>query len=124
MYSFHWETSDGVEKKYFIMMAGKFLLNLPAARELERQIIQNSVWGIRHGHTMRGKPAGVARTLEQRLIGTVICKVMFCTANNFDFPQMKQTRTLLTRTLSARLTLAFHNCDRRERSRSKIDWLI
>lgn len=25
---------------------------------------------IRHGHTIRGKPPGVARTLEQRLKGT------------------------------------------------------
>lgn len=70
------------------MMAGKLLLNLPATRELERQIIQTGMWGIRHGHTMRGKPAGVARTLQQRLSGTVILKVMFCTANNSDFPQM------------------------------------
>lgn len=68
------------------MMAGKLLLNLPAARELERQIIQTGVWGIRHGHTMRGKPAGVARSLEQRLSGTVIYKVMSCTANNSVFP--------------------------------------
>lgn len=67
------------------MMAGKLLLNLPAARELERNIIRSGVWGIRHGHTMRGKPAGLARTLEQRLSGTVICKVMFCLVNNSDF---------------------------------------
>lgn len=52
------------------MMAGKLLLNLPAVRELEHQIIRTGVWGIRHGHTMRGKPAGVARTLEQRLSGS------------------------------------------------------
>lgn len=50
-------------------MAGKILLKLPLA-ELEKQIngIKITQW-IRYGHTIRGKAAGEARTLEQRIQG-------------------------------------------------------
>jgi len=31
---------------------------------------------IRNGHRLRGKPPGIAKTLEQRLKGTTICHVI------------------------------------------------
>lgn len=49
------------------MLTGKFLRNLPLF-ELEKQLNPlPAINIIRHGHFLRGKPPGIALSLEQRL---------------------------------------------------------
>lgn len=45
--------------------------NLLAKTQLQQSLRQSTplIWACRHGHTIRGKPPGVAKTLEQRLQG-------------------------------------------------------
>ncbi|XP_051864450.1 39S ribosomal protein L38, mitochondrial isoform X2 [Drosophila albomicans] len=49
--------------------------------------------GVRHGHTMRGKPPGVARSLEQRLRDENVTDPEVVARINIGFPQLKPSRS-------------------------------
>lgn len=54
-------------------MIGNAVLKLPFSSSLLRIISPAATnIAVRHGHRIRGKPPGVARTIEQRLQGILL----------------------------------------------------
>lgn len=81
--------------------------------------------GLRHGHTMRGKPAGVARTLAQRLRGKHTATNTPAPYITYSFDRTRfpsQTTIPSIWSYHRKSTSASRSCVRRARSRPKNGW--
>lgn len=88
---------------------------------------------IRHGHRLRGKPPGVAKTLEQRLAEERIVDPDVDQKVNIGYPHLKPARSVLLQERLAHLKAQRENTELEKASRTqtltinpeqvKIDWL-
>lgn len=62
-------------------MFGRVIAKLPPSNGVLKTICP-SVTAIRHAHTIRGKPVGIAKNIEDRLE----CKLNLCTCLRLGFP--------------------------------------
>ncbi|XP_055610590.1 39S ribosomal protein L38, mitochondrial [Uranotaenia lowii] len=75
-------------------MASRIVQTLPNQNLLARSTVcLHQLLFLRHGHRLRGKPPGVARTLEQRLAEERIVDPEISRKINIGFPHLKPSRS-------------------------------